>query len=47
MCIRDRQAAYEAGQAAVSSQQTVAQAPYAKDVPNVPSDTAYEQEQGW
>ncbi len=42
-----QQAAYEAGQATASSQQTVAQAPYGKDIPNVPSDTAYEQEQGW
>ena len=42
-----QQAAYEAGQAAASNQPTVAQAPYANDVPNVPADTAYEQEQGW
>ena len=42
-----QQAAYEAGQATASTQETVAQAPYDKDIPDVPSDTAYEQEQGW
>jgi len=41
-----QQAAYEAGQPQAGSQAGSDQA-YAKDVPAVPSDVAYEQEQDW
>ena len=46
-----QQAAYEAAQsgagAATNAPQSVVHEPYSKDVPSVPADVAYEQEQGW
>ena len=42
-----QQAAYEAGQQTQAGAQAGGEQAYAKDVPAVPSDVAYEQEQGW
>ena len=42
-----QQAAYEASQQAAAAPAQATAAAYAKDVPAVPSDVAYEQEQGW
>jgi len=42
-----QQAAYEAGQQAAAVPTQATEAAHAKEVPAVPLDVAYEQEQGW